>query len=422
MRTEIATWAVNQYGVDLDTASDGQLATLEAMYHEHHNRVSDARVLEAAVCMAGQMSDYDLMRKHHFTDRELQTAHDKFKGHIGLRQLFLIVAEANGYRSHHSTEITPEAQNAAFGYSGMHASGGFSTLNISTILSNVANKFVRDGFNSVDQTCLRISAIRPVNDFKEITTVSLTDGLIFEKVGPAGEIKHGTLGEATYSNKADTYARMLTITRHDYINDDMGVLTTKPKKLGNGAMKKLNDIFWTEFLALVGANFFGTANANINTGVADMTIAGLTATETIFMNQTNPDGTPLGLMPAIILTPTALKAEAKTITDPNSQVVTGANVTVSNANPHRGRFRVESAPYISNALYTGNTSAGWWMLAEPNDSPVIEIAALGGRVEPVIESANAAFNVLGVNIRGYADVGVRRQEYRGGVYADGGDS
>jgi hypothetical protein len=383
------------------------------------------RVLEAAVCMAGQMSDDDLVKKHRFTDQELQTAHDKFKGRIGLKQLFFIAAEANGYRSQYSSDITPEVQNAAFGYAGprqIHGSGGFSTLSISTILSNVANKFMRDGFNSVDQTCLRISAIRNVTDFKTITTTSLTDGVIFEKVGPAGEIKHGTLGEITYSNKADTYAKMLAITRTDYINDDMGALTLTPKKLGNGAMKKLNDIFWIEHLALVGANFFATGNANINTGAADMTVAGLKATETIFMNQTNPDGTPLGLEPAILLVPTALKYDAKALTDPTSQLITGASATLSNANPFRGRFRVESSPYISNASYTGYTSVGWWMLANPADMPVIEIAALNGRIEPTVETADAEFNVLGVQMRGYSDVGVKRQEYRGGVYADGGAS
>lgn len=387
------------------------------------NGVSN-RVLEAAVCMAGRLgSDEDLVKKHRFTDQELQAAHDKFKGRMGLKQLFFVAAEANGYRSHYSNDITPEVQNAAFGYAGprqIHGSG-MSTLSISTILSNVANKFMRDGFNSVDQTCLRISAIRNVNDFKTITTTSLTDGVIFEKVGPAGEIKHGTLGELTYSNKADTYAKMLAITRTDYINDDLGALTMVPKKLGNGSMKKLNDIFWTEFLALVSANFFGSTNVNINTAVADMTLGGLAATETIFMNQTNPDGTPLGLQPAILLVPTALKSAANTLMT-SEKIVTGENATKGDGNPFRGRFQVESSPYLSNASYTGYTSVGWWMLANPADMPVIEIAALNGRIEPTVETADAEFNVLGVQMRGYSDVGVKRQEYRGGVYADGGAS
>jgi hypothetical protein len=141
------------------------------------------------------------------------------------------------------------------------------------------------------------------------------------------------------------------------------------------------------------------------------------------MNQTNPDGTPLALQPAILLVPTALRAAATAIVSPGQNLlVTGASATIPNVNVFAGRFTVESSPYISNSSYTGNTSTAWWMLANPNELPVIAIAALNGRVEPTVETADAEFNVLGVQMRGYSDVGVKRQEYRGGVHADGGSS
>jgi hypothetical protein len=92
------------------------------------------------------------------------------------------------------------------------------------------------------------------------------------------------------------------------------------------------------------------------------------------------------------------------------------------ANIWRGRFRVESSPYMHNTAYTGYSAAAWYMLADPNDMPVIEIAALNGNVMPVVETADADFNVLGIQMRGYSDVGVALQEYRGGVRADGGNS
>jgi hypothetical protein len=74
---------------------------------------------------------------------------------------------------------------------------------------------------------------------------------------------------------------------------------------------------------------------------------------------------------------------------------------------------------MSNASYTGYSAAAWYMIADPAEMPVIEIAALNGRVEPVVETADADFNVLGVQMRGYSDIGVALQEYRGGVRADG---
>jgi hypothetical protein len=378
------------------------------------------RILEAALCQSGKLPSIE----KHFSDQELQYAHDRFKGTIGLNQFILLCAESSGYRSDSASRVTLDAQRAAFHMTGqrIHA-GGFSTIDIATIVSNTANKFLMDGWNAVDQTCLRISKIQPVSNFQQITTVSLTDSLRFEQVGSGGEIQHGTLDELTYTNQADTYAKMLAITRKDIINDNLGALNDVPRKLGNGAIKLLNHIFWTEFLSGVSTSFFAAGNSNINTGVADMTVGGLDATETIFMNQTNPDGTPLGVMPEILLVPTALKNKAITLMGSQGATFSTSYATAAgDDNPFRGRFRVESSPYISNSSYTGNTSTAWWMLAGPNVLPVIAIAALNGRVEPTVETADADFNVLGIQMRGYSDVGVNFQEYRGGVHADGGSS
>ncbi len=51
----------------------------------------------------------------------------------------------------------------------------------------------------------------------------LLDSLEFDQVGPAGEIKHGTLGDNTMTAQVASYAKMLSITRTDIINDDLGV-------------------------------------------------------------------------------------------------------------------------------------------------------------------------------------------------------
>lgn len=377
------------------------------------------RVLEAAICQTARLEGHEKQ----FSDQELQIAHSNFRNGIGLKELMLICARQNGYSNGHSYDYNEDVLRYAFGQGGgrpIHASGGFSTNSIATIVSNTANKFLREGWMAVDMTPLRIAPVRSVRDFKQITTVSLTGHLQFEQVGSTGLIKHGDVGETTYTNQAKTYGRMLAIPRQDIINDDVGALTSGPRRLGRGAGLKLNDIFWAEFLD--NSAFFTSGRSNVNEAVADMTIGGLTATEVIFMNQVDPDSKPLGIMPKILLVPTALKAAAIALTDPQSQMITGSDVKMSNVNVFRGRFRVESSPYMSNSSYTGYSAAAWYMLADPQEMPVIEIAALNGRVEPVVETTEADFSTLGIQMRGYSDVGVSLQEYRGGVRADGGAS
>lgn len=405
------------------TVQEFRLEMAEATIPEAHtvfspasreSRDLSAAVIEAAICTAGRLKDVDKQ----FDDRTLQAAHDRFKHGIGLKELFLLGAQANGYRGNGGYNVDINVQRAAFGMAApnrIHATT-FSTISLPNIFSNVANKFIREGWMSVDQTPLRVADIQPVNDFKQRTTVSLTGGLQFEQLAADGSIPHGEIGETVYTNQADTYAKMFAITRKDIINDDLGALTRVPRRLGRGGMLKLNDLFWTVFLD--NSTFFSVGNLNVSTADGTLGLTGLQQAETIFMNQTDPDGLPLGSMPAILLVPPSLKATALTLM--NSQLtITGANTTLGNTNVWQGRFRVESSPYMENSTYTGFSAVAWYLLADPSDIPVVEIVALNGRVEPQVDTADADFNVLGVQMRGYSDVGVAMQEFRGGVRADG---
>ena len=80
----------------------------------------------------------------------------------------------------------------------------------------------------------------------------------------AGNSSTARLGNETYTNKADTYGLMLSLDRRDIINDDLGAITTVPRKLGRGSGLKINDIFWTTFLN--NAAFFAAGNKNYLAG------------------------------------------------------------------------------------------------------------------------------------------------------------
>ena len=388
----------------------------------------DGSVIEAAICQSLRLPNIEKQ----YSDQTLQTAHDRFRDGIGLKQLIFIGAESHGLHAGHASSYSREVLEAAFPERKHRQikAQTFSTIEVSSILSNVAGKFLREGFLAVEDTWSRISTIRPVRDFKQITTVSLVGDLDFEKLGAAGEIKHGTLGEVVYNNKADTYAKMLAITRQDIINDDLGALSAAPRRLGRGAATKLNGIFWTAFLYGETSGFFSathttagnTGNSNLNTGAADVTIAGLTATELLFLNQVDPQGLPLGVMPKIVLVPNALKATMAALLDPQSRLITGASSTLSDVNVHAGKFRLESSSYMANSAYTGYDATKWYMLADPSELSAIEVVALNGRVEPIVESADADFSTLGIQMRAYGDVGVALQEFRAAVKADGGAS
>ncbi len=373
-------------------------------------------VIEAAICLSGGIN----RPEQHFSEQVLDAA-DKMRG-VGLQGILIQGAAANGYSARPGERVTDGNLREILAYAmpgPREIRAGFSSINIPGILSNTANKFLMEGWTAVDLTSLRISGRASAKDFKTMTSHSLTGDFEFRKLQPTGSIEHGTLGEETYTNKVDTYARMLGITRTDIINDDLGALTAAPRRLGRGAALKLNDLFWTAFLN--NATFYTSGRKNVSTGGGSaLSSAGLAAAEVLFMNQTDPDGKPLGLMPSILLVPPTLKRTALELM--NSSLVIGsttADTPLPSGNTFQGAYSVESSPYMENATYTGYSAAAWYLLAAPSQMPVIEIAGLNGRVEPVVETAEADFSTLGVQLRGYSDVGVGVKEYRGGVRSAG---
>ena len=128
---------------------------------------------------------------------------------------------------------------------------------------------------------------------------------------------------------------------------------------------------------------------------------------------------PVGIMPAILLVPTSLSAIGTMLFKSLEIRDTTTNTKYPVANPHAGKFRVEVSRYLANAQYAGSSDKAWYLLADPTDLPVIEVAFLNGQESPTIETAEADFNVLGIRMRGFHDFGVSLQEPRGGVKMKG---
>jgi hypothetical protein len=413
-------WDAQRTELELLRAGSGNGPTVYSRSEPEAN----GRVLEAAVCIAGGLESLD----KHYDDRTLTAAERQFRGGLGLQDLVGIFARRGGWRgvSLKAAFNSPSVLRAAFRVDGdgveRHAGvSGPSTYSLPTILSNVANKFLRVGFEAVDDAWRRVAAVRSVTDFKQITTAALTGSLIYKKLPPGGEIEHGEIGDRSYTNQADSYARMIGIDRRDLINDDLGALTSAGRRLGRGAALKLNDIFWTAFLN--NSTFFSAGNNNVITGgTSVLSLSALQLADEKFKLQTDPDGQPLGVMPTILLVPSSLRITALNLMNATTVVATntGTSTTLSpNSNVFAGAYDVVSSPYMQNSSYTGNSSTAWYLLASPADMPVIEVVFLNGVQTPTVETTEADFNTLGIALRGFFDAGVSLQEFRGGVRAAG---
>ncbi len=371
-------------------------------------------VIQCAIMAAAKVPDLEKA----FDAQTLEAAHQIFHGRIGLGEAIWEVARLNGFTGRPRGQLREMLQYAC--PRGMQAAGGPSTIDIGDILSNVANKSLMDGFSFVEQTWRRIAAIRSVNDFKTVTRYRMTEANQYEKLAPAGEISHGTLGSESFSNKADTYAKMLSIDRVAIINDDLGAITDVPRMLGRGSALKLNEVFWTLWLANAGGTFFASGHSNYLDGAGSaLGLAGLAAAYTAFLALTDSDGKPLGIDPRLLLVPPALTATAKQLNVATEVRDTTASTRYATANPWSGMFEPITSRYLSNAGYTGYSATAWYLLADPRDVAGAEVCFLNGQEAPTIETAEADFNRLGIEMRGYHDFGVALQDPNCGIKSAG---
>jgi phage major head subunit gpT-like protein len=412
-------WDTQRYELELLRATRPQAANVIT---RRSDEGLSGNVIEAAVCLSGGMERTDAEKR--FSEQALEAADKRWRHGLGLGELLMLFARRNGHDALSTRNVAPLLKAAFAEPDGRFIRAeGISTLSLPGILSNVANKFLRMGFDAVESTWRAVSAIRPVNDFKQVTSYSLTGDFEYVEVPPGGELKHANVGEKSYTNQAKTYGRLFAIDRRDIINDDLGSLTQVPKRIGRGGALKFNTVFWTAFMN--NSTFFASGNANYLTGVTVGTndsrcnIEGLTRAEQAFFDQTDPDGKPMGATPRILLVPNSLNATASTLMRSAEVRNTTANTIDVTGNPHAGKFDVVRSSYLSNSAFTGYSTTAWYLLADPNDVPVIESAFLNGVEAPTVESADADFNVLGIQMRGFHDFGVALQEYRGGVKSKG---
>ncbi len=362
--------------------------------------------IEAAFCQSAGLKEPE----KHFKPEVLE-ASDRYRG-IGIQKLLMICAQQNGYsgRDWIRADNLREVIQAAF-----------STHTITTMLTTTGNKMLLEGFNLLPQSWRQVASVKTVSDFKAVTMFRMNADLEYEEVGPGGAIKHGTVSQESYSIQVKTYAKMLALTRQDIINDDLGAFDDIRNRLGMGAAVKLNNVFWTAWLAAVDAGTFWTAaRGNFQTGGS--TALGETALNTavkLFRDASGPDGNLLGLEPTLLMSGSDLEAtNRKLFTSMEVRDTTASTKTLVN-NIHFNRFKPVIIPELSNSAFTGYSTTQWFLLTDPAVLASAAMCFLDGQQSPTIESTDADFNTLGIQSRGYHDFGVTMSEFRASVHSAG---
>lgn len=388
--------------------------------HASTRDVATNDILAAAMCQRLNVRNIEKQ----FAEKTLDAAHRAFKGRLGLQQVIIMAAAQNGLQMRPGERLHTGNLREALEYAMPRRdikAAGFSTLSLPGLLSNIANKELLEGYMEEDQTWREVSAVKTVNDFKQVTSYRMLDDMEYELLPKGGRIAHGTTGEQTFTRQVRTYAKMYSITREDIINDDLGAFDALRDRIGMGAAKKFNDIFWTRFLD--NSAFFTTGNNNYISGATTNLGAdgvGLSLGVKAFRTMKSPtaDGAKRvgGPPPTLLIVP----PELESIADALYQSRNVNNVKAGDANVHAGKYRPVVVPWLSDDAFTGYSTTAWYLFRAPNSSmaPVV-VSFLDGVQTPTVESSDADFDQLGIQFRGYHDFGVDQFETLAGIKSKG---
>ena len=298
-------------------------------------------------------------------------------------------------------------------------SGGMlSTSDFSSLLANVANKRLRQGYQENQPSYMRWARRAPnAPDFKAMSVVNLGGAPDLLQTNEHGEFKYGAMtdGKETYSML--TYGRIVSFTRQSLINDDLRGFDRLIGAFGNSAARLENRIVYAILtananLADGGALFNSTAvtsaggHANLAGSGAAISVTSLGAGRAAMRRQKGLQSEELNIAPAYLIVPATQEALAYQYTSSNYTPSAPSDV-----NEFRAGGRTALEPIVE-ALLDANSTTAWYLAANTGAVDTVEYCFLDGAEGPVIES-EMGFEVDGISYKCREDFAAKAIDFRG---------
>lgn len=295
----------------------------------------------------------------------------------------------------------------------MQGTGDFPIL-----LENALHKILIGAYNAQPWTWNRFCKIGTLSDYRAHGRYQLSSFSDLAVVNEHGEYADGTLGDGVKESiTAQRKGRILQLTPEIIVNDDLGFLVDLTATLGRAAGRTIEKDVYTLLGLNSGAGptladgnplFYASRSSgtNIDSTSAAPTVTSFDTAANILRSQKDVSGADfLDLEPAIWLGPVTKGGAARVVV--NSEYDPDANSKLQRANIARNIVR----DVVVSPRLTGNR---WYMFADPNIAPVIEVGFLDGVREPQIKQ-DENFRTEGVAWRVTHKYGVAGVSYIGAV-------
>ena len=290
------------------------------------------------------------------------------------------------------------------------------------IVGVAVGQAMRAGFESVVSTWQHLATVGSVPDFKAHERPQIGGFGGFDITPEGAEHASRRVTEDRAALAASTRGRLIRASRQMLINDQLALVLDFGRRLGVSAARQVNSSAYAYLTSGLDANgptmvdtgqlFNATAtttaggHANLAGTGAAISAATLAAAKLAMRRQTDRDSTaPLGIRPRALIVPEAL---AETAWAQAGIPTWGTNENVDAALASAGRLQVVTEPALDSISATA-----WYLAADPNVAPLLEIGFLNGQTAPFIDEA-IDWDGDAVVYKARLDFGIVARDFRAG--------
>ncbi len=286
-----------------------------------------------------------------------------------------------------------------------------TTGDFTVLLENVMHKTLQASYAVTPDTWSQVCGIGTVTDFRVANRYLRGTFGALDSLNEAGEFKNKSIPDgAKQTIQAGTKGNIINLSRQAIINDDMGVFTDLATDLGRAAKLTIE----IDFYALLNSNpvmfdgfaLFSAQHANIAAVGGPPGVAVFDAARVQMATQKDVSGNEfLDIRPDIWLGPLGLEGATKVII--GSPYDPDATSKLQRPNMVQGLVgTIVGTPRL--------TGAPWYMFADKDSAPAIEVVFLNGVQEPYLDN-ELGWRVDGTEWKVRLDYGVGAVNWRSAI-------
>lgn len=283
-----------------------------------------------------------------------------------------------------------------------------STSDFPVILENTMHKTLLAGYKLASDKWRRFCKVGQVSDFREHNRYRTGSMGNLDGLNELGEFENKTIPDGEKAKiKAGTKGNIINISRQAIINDDLDAFLGLSKDFGRAYGRTIEaDVFAYLLSNPVledGVALFHATHGNLAGSGAAIGVATLEAGRVAMGSQKDIGGNDyLDIQPEILLCSLADGG--------NARVTVNAQYDPETANKLQKPNMVNGI--VRDIVDTPRITTAWYMFANPEEVPTLEVAFLNGEQEPYLEFEEG-FTVDGARMKVRGDWAIGAIDFRG---------